>query len=142
MQTCPPFLRGVVQQVDDGGFEPGKAEIVRRAVHCGLRQTKGLRVAPLRYAVQLDAARIGHPYGARRLVKRLARRIVPGTAQHVEPGVIIHTDNMAHCPPETTRQRKGGFQLRAGDIVGRDMSAQVMYGNQGLAPPAPIPWQS
>ena len=97
-------LRGVVQQVQHCGFQPGKAEIQRIAVDTGMRQ----RIIAARRGdlIETHAAGIRQPHRPGGFIKAFAGRIVPGAADHLIVGITVDQHQMAVAARDHQRQKR------------------------------------
>ena len=89
-------------------------------------------VAAARLPVERNAARIGKVHRARGLVKALARRVVARAAEHAQVGVAAHIDDQA-VTARRHQTEKRRLEIGRGDVIGRDMAADVVHGNQRLS---------
>ena len=93
------------------------------------RKLVALRVAVLGHPVEVNAAGIIEPHGARRLVHRLACRVVARSADNMEIRVVAHLDYVAVTAGHDEREKRR-FKVGVGYIVRRDMRAQMMHGHE------------
>ena len=126
------FLGGVVQCVQHGGFQAGKAEVKGASVHPGMGEGIGFGIAPLGGTVNGHAARVGVTHGPGSFVKGFAGGVVPGAADDPEMGIVQDLDDVA-VSPGGHHAEEGRFKLRMRDVVGGNMGADVVGRNQGLA---------
>ena len=89
------LLLCVVDNIDGSSLESGKAEIIFASVNMRTRELVALRVAVLGHSVEVHAAGIIEPHGARRLVHRLACRVVARSADDMKIRVVAHLDYVA-----------------------------------------------
>ena len=123
------LLHGV-HGVDEGRFQPRKAEIIRAGgVRRGQPDCAG--IALLGQLVQQRAARVGQMQHARSLVKGLARRVILRAAQQPVYAVILHHQDMA-VPAAGHQADKGRGQLRMRKVIGADVPLDVIDRNQRL----------
>ena len=83
-------------------------------------------VARLRGLIQRRAAGIRHPEHARDLVKALPRRVVARGAENFELCVVLHVHDQA-VPAGHDQTHKRRLQLGIGQIIGRDMPADMVH---------------
>ena len=88
-------LFGIVKNVHNGGFKPGKAHIKRRALYAGLWQAERLGISLLRHFIKRNSAGIRKTHGPRRLVKGFARGVITGFPENFEFRVVGNFHNMA-----------------------------------------------
>ena len=126
-----PHLFGMVDQVQSCSFQPGKAHIV--GIFPGLAPGKDVfRLVPLPCGpVQRRAAGIGHPQHPRDLVEGFPRRVIQRRAEYVHVRVVfdLHDHRVAAGHHQTQKRR---LQLRIGDVIGGDMSPDVVNRDQGF----------
>ena len=81
--------------------------------------------------VQRRAAGIGHPQHPGDLVEGFSRRVVQGRAEDVHVRVVfdLHDHRVAAGHHQTQERR---LQLRIGDVIGGDMSPDVVNRDQGF----------
>ena len=78
--------------------------------------------------IQGCAAGIGHAQDPGHLVKALPRRVIPCRAENFQFGIIldIHNHTVAAGHHQTEKRR---FQLRKGQIIGGDMTPNMVDRN-------------
>ena len=82
--------------------------------------------------VHIHAAGIGEADGPCHLVKTLAGSVVPGASDDMEMGVVLYINDMGvTARHHQTQERR--FQVGVGDVVGGDVSPEMVHRNQGLA---------
>ena len=86
-------------------------------------------VAAARRAVERRSAGIGHPEQPRDLVKALARRVVARRAENVQIGIIADVDDH-RVPAGDDEAEKRRLQIGIGNVIGGDMAADMMHGDQ------------
>ncbi len=126
------LLLGIVNQIDHGGLETGKAEVIGVTGHMADGELIFRVVPALGEGIHRLAAGIAqtqHPGG---FVKAFAGSIVPGRAENVHIRVIAHIHQQCVAAGDG-QTHKGRLQLRKGDVVGGDVAADVVYRDQGNA---------
>ena len=93
-------------------------------------QLVGVLVPLLGDLVQLHAPGVGDAHGPGGLVEGLAGGVVPGAAQNFQLCVVLHLDDMAVAPGDHQTE-EGGRELWAGEIVGGDVSPQMVHRDEG-----------
>ena len=88
------FLRGVVDGVYNGGFEPAERKIERRALHARVRKRKGVFISLRAYLIYADAARIGQTHCAASLVERFTFGVVPCFSYHFIISISVYGNYM------------------------------------------------
>ena len=125
-----PRLLGMVGQVDYRGLQPGKAHVIGSPLHMGDRESVLCVVSAPGEVVDGFASGIGQAEDARGLVKALPCRVVPGCAEDMHVRIVPHVDDQGVSARDREAD-KGRFQFREGQIVCRDMPADVVHRNQG-----------
>ena len=126
------LLLGVVRKVNDCGLESRERKVHRCVLDVADRQLVRIRIATDCHLIDLGATRITDTQHTRDLVERLACCVVSGAAQNLKVGVIAHQ----HDQRVTTRghkRQKGRLQVGKFQIIGRDVSADVVYRNKRFA---------
>ena len=87
-------------------------------------------VAPLGQPVHGRSAGVADPQHPGHLVKTLSRRIVPGTAQDFHFGIGFYIHNGGGTSGDA-KAHKGGLQIRVGNVVGSDVTPDMVDRNEG-----------
>ena len=125
-----PLLLGVVDGIEGGSLQSRKAHIQVRAGYFAPGQGISCGITAPSHFVQGFAAGIGHSQHPGHLVKALSRSVIPGGAHDSRIRIILYIQDQG-IAAGNRKAHKGGLQLRKSDIIGSDMSPNMMNGDNG-----------
>ena len=119
-----------IQIIEDCGFHAAEAEIIAGAIHLAPGEADRLRIAQGGYLVDLRPAGVTKPNLPGHFVKGFSGRIILGPPQDLIFPVIPDQDQMG-VAAGYDQAHKRRLQIRRRDIVGADMSFDMMDADQG-----------
>ena len=127
-----PCLLGMVHEIDDSGFQPGKAHIIRVVLNMRLGEDIFSVIPALGKLVNRLSAGIGQAENTGCFIKALPCRIVSCVAENTHVGIVPHIGKK-RVSAGNGEAEKRGFQLGIGDVIGRHVPPDVMHRDQGDA---------
>ena len=116
-------------EVDDGCFQSAEAHVIRAAVHVADRQLVLAVVAGPGQIVDGLAAGVRQAEHTRGLVKALAGRVVARRAEDAQVRIVAHVAD-ERVAARDGQAHKRRLQLRVGDVVCRDVAADMVHRNE------------
>ena len=123
----------MVGQVHHRRLQAGEAHVQLRSRDPGVGQGIDPALGLLRQLVHGLAAGIGQAQDPGGLIEALPRRVIPGGTQDPDIGVVPDIGDEGVAAGDGQGQ-EGGLQVREGQVVGGDVSPDVVHRDQRHAP--------